>query len=165
MGYSVASIGDINSDGFDDVLTGSLPSPVAPGLVRCVCTAGSLVYGTATPIGSMLNLDWLIGLPPSLSQGVVQCSGAGLSAAGVGLFGVGKGDAWMSGVNVIVNTAPGSYGVFNLVFDSTGKLWLPIDLQQPALAGQSIFLQCFEFSTATPQGVLASNGLEMVFSF
>ncbi len=165
MGYSVASIGDINSDGFDDVLTGSLPFPTAPGLVRCACAAGSLVYGTSTTVGSLLNLDWLVGLPSNPSQGVVQCSGAGLSAAGVGLFGVGKGDTWMSGVNVIVNTAPGSYGVFNLAFDSIGKLWLPIDLQQPALAGQSIFLQCFEFSTATPQGVFASNALELVFSF
>lgn len=164
FGYALGSVGDMNGDGLSDVLSGSLPTLLSAGIVRSVCTSGTISYGVATPPASSLGLSWLPGVAPNTAQGVVACDGAGFGSGGIGIFGVAAGDSWMSGVNVRVLTFPGTYGLFSFAFDVGGSVWFPVDLRQPALAGLSLYMQCFEFSATTPQGVLASPGIELVFS-
>jgi len=53
--------------------------------------------------------------------------------------------------------------IFPIIFGSDGAFDVSLDLHNPAIAEFTLYAQAFEFNAAAPQGVYASNGLQLLF--
>ncbi|GAB5436660.1 beta strand repeat-containing protein [Falsiruegeria mediterranea] len=80
-GYSVASAGDVNGDGFDDVIVGA-PSTTVNGATRAGETY--VVFGANSGFGPSLSLDDLDGRDGIRVQGAIAGSWSGFSVSSAG---------------------------------------------------------------------------------
>ncbi len=80
-GLSVSSAGDVNGDGFGDVIVGAPVTPVDFGLGRAY-----VVFGAAGGFPATLSLDSLDGSNGFLLEGAGSPDRAGWSVAGIGDF-------------------------------------------------------------------------------
>ena len=74
VGYSVAGVGDVNNDGFDDVLIGGQCSSSSPGVAY-------LIYGSSTLLG-----DFMLSSADAKFVGDTNGDNAGEAVAGAGDF-------------------------------------------------------------------------------
>ena len=89
-GFSVASAGDVNGDGFDDVIVGA---PAASSLNGSSSGASYVVFGKATGFASNINLSSLDGSNGFKLSGTAYSDGSGVSVASAGdVNGDGFGD-------------------------------------------------------------------------
>ncbi len=80
MGGSVSAAGDINGDGIDDVIIGA----ILAGTVGNYTGASYVVFGSAPPWASSLNLSGLDGSNGFVINGVVDGDEAGTSVSAAG---------------------------------------------------------------------------------
>ena len=111
-GFSVASAGDVNGDGFDDVIVGA---PAASSLNGSFSGASYVVFGKATGFASNINLSSLDGSSGFKLSGTAYSDGSGVSVASAGdVNGDGFGDLIVgaSGADANGNASGASYVVF-----------------------------------------------------
>ncbi|MFT7619008.1 MAG: hypothetical protein ACI97A_002656 [Planctomycetota bacterium] len=165
FGSAVDSAGDINGDGFPDLIIGARHESVTAPLsgsahVFISPTKPSLLYSTATRGQQYLSLEWHPeNQNPNALLGFIVCGGA--NAGGLGLIGgsFGAQDALLFGyIPILLDTNPNMVFVQALFnYDSAGELRTLVDRQNPVLAGVNLYLQCYQLSPL----VLSSNGLRL----
>lgn len=81
LGYSVSSAGDVNGDGFDDLLIGAI---TAQGNGQLNVGSAYLVFGKAEGFNATLNLEELDGSNGFVINGLYQVSGFGSTVSSAG---------------------------------------------------------------------------------
>ena len=83
-GYSVSGAGDVNADGFDDLIIGASRAEGGPDNVPNSAGESYVVFGMASGFGSVLELSSLDGSNGFLMVGVDANDRAGFSVSGAG---------------------------------------------------------------------------------
>lgn len=166
FGTSVAA-GDINADGFNDVIVGAAfddTNGVKAGSVRVFHGPVLPAFTYDSPlVDTDLILIWLPqgGLPNAL-QGTIICGAA--TPGALGLFGVSLAptNSTIFGLALLIANDPinlvdmGSFG-----FDGIGQIIIPsVSRQNAFLAGTHVFIQFFETSPIPS----SSNGIAMLLA-
>lgn len=156
---TIASSGDINGDGFDEIILGAGSLNFATqGRAWAMSLAGTRRYGMPSGATSDLDLRWD---PVNESFGTLIAEPAPPLSAGFAIASLADGDFNFAGLQILVNSSPLAGFILEPIgFDGTGRFALPIELRQPALAGTSVFVQCIDASLLAR----ASNALELRFS-
>lgn len=163
-GNDVDGLGDINGDGFDDVIVGSkfgdglIPSRVH---VLFADTLPVLHFETETGLPHFLDLEWQPDNGDVYSKtGKIHSSGA--TPGGVGLIGASLAelDTVLFGyLPLLIANGPTNLTILeSFTYGPFGKLTTNVDRQNPILAGNQIFVQSFQISPL----VLSSNGLRLL---
>jgi len=116
-GHSVASAGDVNGDGFDDIVIGAPNADLYAGAAG----AAYVVFGKASGFAANLNLSTLNGSNGFKLLGEPEASRTGWSVASAGDF---NGD----GFDDVIVGAPGSYNASYVVFGKASGFAASIDL-------------------------------------
>ena len=108
LGYQVSMAGDVNGDGFVDIIGGSLVVG-QPGYARVFSTTAAVPYGLAGNANQTLTVAWTPGAPGMQSQGQVDISGAANSGFGMLAFSLAPVfSGQLAGVDLWVDLSPGS---------------------------------------------------------
>ncbi|MCB9833074.1 MAG: hypothetical protein H6807_11435 [Planctomycetes bacterium] len=156
---NTAAVGDLNGDGIGDFMTRTSPSLPGATTFNGFTLMGALGYGTAA--GGPFDLRWTSG-PPAPSSGYLELTGAAPFSLLVGVVSFQKANTLVPGtpLPLYVSIAPGNlHGLFYSNADSTGTHLDPLVLNQPALAGLTVYVQYGIFGF--PNGV--SNAVELLF--
>jgi hypothetical protein len=130
MGYSVAGAGDVNGDGWSDLLIGARTA--SPGGVNRAGEA-YLIYGSSNGFGSELHLAGLTGATGMRMSGGTSFNYAGTWVSGVGdINGDGVADFAVGAMGA------GSAGAAYIVFGADGGL--PANLNLETLNGTNGFI-------------------------
>lgn len=168
FGSSISAAGDVNGDGFDDVIVG-----VREDTIGGIAMVGSArVYlGKGRPVSTLeyrsnlgfikLDLSWTPDNGDVYSPtGTIDCTGASPAALGVNGVSLAPTNIPFFGFPLLIANDPAnliSSGGFG--FDNFGNITIPnVSRQSPQLAGNYVFVQFFEIS---PQPS-ASNGLAIL---
>ncbi|MFT7616406.1 MAG: hypothetical protein ACI97A_000027 [Planctomycetota bacterium] len=170
FGQSVSSAGDINGDGFADVLVGAYAADADTAL-----DAGRVVlllaptlpvlnyYSNLSPLNT-LELDWIPdGNDVNSVTGTIETTGATPNANGFYFVSVLADDLDVFGIVNFLITGGAAYEVVygGFLFDAAGTLTVPgIVRSSPGLAGQNVYIQHFE----TAPVIRASNGLRVTLT-
>jgi Ca2+-binding RTX toxin-like protein len=135
-GISVSSAGDINGDGFDDLLIGA---PRADPNNEISAGESYVVFGKGTPFTASLNLSSLNGSNGFVINGIDggDQSGRSVSSAGdingdgfddllIGVPRAGVGEQFLAGETYIVLGKPGGFGASLNLFSLNGTTGFPI---------------------------------------
>ncbi|MEZ6195735.1 MAG: integrin alpha [Planctomycetota bacterium] len=166
LGWAVSRLGDVNDDGFDDVLVGARYSATAAynsGAALVIAATGARPYGD-DPLGTQtLALEWDHGIAGQMTQGGVYISGALPYTAGVAVLSDSPWQSQTAGIELLVDITPGHFISGNFGFDASGLFLIPVNLAQPTLAGLVFHLQAFAADGTAPFGIVSSNALELLF--
>lgn len=162
FGSSVGSAGDINGDGFQEVIVGSPladPSGGESGLAHVLGASGTRAYDGTLGALQPLALDWLPSPAPAVGQ--FACAGAAPFAAGLLFVSALPADFTIGNPPVPILFDPGTIILLlNITFQGDGTWTAPGNLSFAAIAGVSVFLQAFDLAGYAA----ASNGLRIVFA-
>lgn len=163
FGLSLAGLGDVNGDGFGDLVVG------APGTDLPVTDAGQAVV-IVSPTQSVLNYDgsdsnhgidlrWLpTGGNASSLTGDLVGVGASASALGFYLAGLASADLAVSGIQLLVAVDSTNILEFgNFAFDGAGSFTASLTRSHPAIAGSQVHIQWFEVGSS----IVSSNGIRL----
>ena len=131
-GFSLASAGDVNGDGFDDLIIGA-PKAAAAGNLKAVAGESYLVFGKASGFGASVDLNAVAGGTGGFvvyGQNALDYSGIALASAG-DINGDGFGDIVIGSQAYATGAAGDSY----VLFGHAGAFAASIDLG--AVAGGS----------------------------
>ncbi|HYC78280.1 MAG TPA: integrin alpha, partial [Planctomycetota bacterium] len=162
-GTSVDGAGDLDGDGFAEVVVG-VPGDGAVhwdgGAARVYSIGGARAYGAgpSTPLAAL----WTRG-PGDPAAGTLHLTGAAPGAPALFVLATAKGMSVFGGATVLLDPQAGVVSTSALVCDGFGGCTFPLDLRDPALAGQTLFAQVFADGTPGATGLAASNGLELRF--
>ncbi|MCB9833023.1 MAG: FG-GAP repeat protein [Planctomycetes bacterium] len=155
FGYEVSGAGDLDGDGFDDLLVGAPRDDDAgmnAGSLRAwlMPSLPALEYHTQTGAPHLLDLDWIPdGNDPQALTGTLRLTGA--TPGGLGLVAASREstDYLLFGyLPILVDGDPNNVLLFDpIAFDGLGGLTAAgITRQNPYLAGQQVHIQFFETS-------------------
>ncbi|MFT7620570.1 MAG: hypothetical protein ACI97A_004227, partial [Planctomycetota bacterium] len=165
VGVSVAGVGDLNFDGFADVIVGSSAQngpAVHSGVARLYLAPTLPILKYDTPSGGTdLDLEWTpdTGNVNSVT-GTLTCSGA--TPGGLGVVGLSFAPANFInfGIPILIAGDPTNLiEIGNFGFDFAGQLIAPnVSRQFPFIAGSLVHIQMYESSPI----IQSSNGIRML---
>ena len=162
LGTSVGPAGDINGDGFQELIAGASladPSGSASGEIQVVGASGTQTYDGTLGAFQSLTLAWQASPSPALGDFVA--AGAAGFAPGLIFVSALPADFTVGNPPVPILVDPGTVIVQQFInFDALGEWTAPGNLSVPALAGVALYLQVFDIA-AYPA---VSNGLRVVFA-
>ncbi len=155
FGFSVSSAGDVNGDGFADLIVGAYgddSNGLDSGSARVLLapTLPVLKYRTETTFSHGLDLNWFPdAADPSAVTGTLVCDGGTPGGFGVKLRSFARIDFLAFG-NLPLLIAIDSINFLdsqNLSFDGMGEFTISgASRKNPVLAGFDVYLQIFEIS-------------------
>lgn len=163
MGSTVATAGDTNGDGLDDIVVGAPGwdnNGIDTGAVWILAAGPQPVvnFETEGPWPHFLDLQWQpAGGNPTALTGIMRIESATAGGVGAVAASLQSQESTLFGfLPVLLANDAANLIIFEAVsYDSSGSLETFIDRQNPALAGTQIFVQAFESFPL----VLSSNGL------
>ncbi|MEE9394638.1 MAG: integrin alpha [Planctomycetota bacterium] len=168
LGVSVSGAGDVNGDGFDDLIAGAWlddNTGASSGSARVFSVCGQQLYGSGIDPAQTLTFEWRSfsgGL--NAANGELIADGSAPFSPGVFALSTQPSMASLLGFTLLVDIAPSNALILeNFSYDAAGQLVVPLSLRQPVLAGLTLFLQVVEGNPAAPMGLFSSNGLELLF--
>ncbi|MFT7620231.1 MAG: hypothetical protein ACI97A_003888 [Planctomycetota bacterium] len=170
LGFSVSRAGDINGDGFADLIVGAsaddnFGSSSGSAMVFLAPTLPTKVVSTKSHFRHFLRLDWTSGVTfsnPFAQTGSIRCSMGSPGGLGIAAASLKTVDNLLFGfLPLLVDPDPlNLYFQTSFQFGSLGDVQvLGIDLQNPALAGNFTYVQFFQTSPL----VLSSNALRLEY--
>ncbi|NDC75886.1 hypothetical protein EBZ70_11565, partial [bacterium] len=117
-GYSVASAGDVNGDGYADIIIGAATASLVN---RLIIGVSYVVFGKASGFASTINLSGLNGVTGFRLNGDEQFGGAGMTVASAGDV---NGDGF---ADLMISAPADAYGGF-VVFGKANGFASAIDL-------------------------------------
>ena len=159
FGSSVAGLGDVNSDGFDDVIVGAVFGSWPSGRAKVLVACGVHAYLPSNGATTDVELTWIPGPADDRADGLIQSLGTLPFTTGLIAGSLAPAQQSFGGVPILVDASPSE--LFLLVpfsHDVNGERHFPIDIRQPAAAGASIYIQTFELFGLGA----SSNGLHVV---
>ena len=164
LGYALNPAGDVNGDHFPDIALGGLIAGLgSPGFAKIVSIDAAEKYGVNLLATQTLGTAWIIGAPGHETEGGLTLTGALPFATGLIAASLAPGSATLYSVPVLIDLNPATLLLVDFPFGPNGNFDIPIDLQNPGLAGISFYAQAFELNPAAPEGVYASNGIMLLF--
>lgn len=165
---AVADIGDVNGDGLSDLAVSAqiedplLSNPIPVGYVFIYRTRGATAYGQGPAATHTLGLSWNDLLPAN--QHHVALTGGTPQGSAFLLISARPAAVPLLGAVVLADlTDPGAI-VAPVGFDATGTAQMPVNAAtQHGLQGVSFFVQGVEPSAQAPEGLFASNGVQITF--
>lgn len=162
FGQSVALIGDLDNDGFGEILAGSpgldVGTALDVGSAYVYSLVGAANYGTAF---NGMSLQFIAGAPGTATLGTILSAGASPFAPGFIAANVAAANTTFGVPAFPVYLAiDGQMLVANIAYNGSGVWAQALDLRQPAISGRVLYAQTF---SATNGIAVASNGLELLF--
>jgi len=160
-GGSVAAAGDLNGDGFDDVIVGARYADAA-GNVRPEAGAAYVVFGRAGGFGAAIDLAQVAqGTGGFVIQGEDEGDSAGVSVAAAGdLNGDGFDDVIIGAYGADAAGSAKNYaGAAYVVFGRAGGFGAAIDLAQVALGAGGFVIQGEDAYDQAGRSVAAAGDL------
>ncbi len=156
--------GDIDGDGFAEIIGASVDATTFLGKITLRSLGGAIRYGVAASPANTLDLSFQPGVGSAgPAQGTGQLTGAAPLSSGAALLSAFPAAMPIFGLVLLVDTTPGFFLNMPVAYGPQGGVSFPLDLRQPTVAGLTFFLQFFELNASAPQGAFASNGLAMLF--
>ncbi len=163
LGYSVSELGDVNLDGFADVLVGSPAAYINgenAGFVRVITAPTLPILSYNSEVGvTQLELEWIPNGDINALTGTISCIGA--TPGSFGTFGSSLAPASIPIFGFPLLIAIDSTNLIdmgNFAYGLAGEVVAPnISRQIPAIAGSLVHIQLFEVSPV----IRASNGIRL----
>lgn len=153
--------GDLNGDGRTDLaVSGSTLG--GEGFLFLHRARGATPFGTGPTNVHTLAISWSDVFAPNQDQARLTGGAPGVPA----LFAVGtrQDSRPILGANLLVDLNQGDSTIVTTAFDFLGIATLPVpESTQIALLSASFFAQGFAMDPQAPQGVFASNGIQVTF--
>lgn len=167
LGDRVSGGADIDGDGFVDLIVGS------PGDDTTATNAGAahvLTFAAAAKYGvnpssptQTLQTSFIRGSGGAELQGTLLTTGIDPFATTIIAASALPGNSTIAATEVLIDSTPGTYLAVFTGADAFGQVGVPLNLRQPAIAGQVYYLQVFAGSSTAPQAIVASHGTRLVF--
>lgn len=167
VGERVAGGADIDGDGFVDIIVGSTGDDTVAtnaGAAHILTFAAASKYGVnpSSPTQT-LQTSFIRGSAGTELRGTLLTTGADPFATTIIAASTLPGNSTIAATNVLIDSTPGSYLAVFTGADALGQIGVPLNLRQPAIAGQVYYLQVFAGSSTAPQAIVASHGTRLVF--
>lgn len=164
---SIHDVSDFDGDGFSDVLmydeSGNSGVARVSRSAAIVSLVGGSRFGDSLDRPRGLSLDWSPSAGGIAPTGSVVTTGApGFAPGIIGVSAVRERSVF-AGEVILLPVDPVETLSYFFGFDAVGEAQFVVDLRQPALAGQSLYLQTFGFDGSLPLGLASSNGLSLSF--
>lgn len=163
FGIHVSRAGDINRDGFHEVIAGAPfrnNNFINSGTAYVLSVGAGATYRENASAANTLSLAFVRGPGPSAHDGLVEISGAEPLAPGILILSFDDADLPLGlDLTLLVDLGPAYFDFIPFFFSGTGDFSFNVDLKDPGLAGVAFYLQAAQIAPT----ILGSNGLLLLF--